>query len=68
MIEICPKEMGKTDNYLISLGPFHIMPAPLMSAEDRQGKGEREMEGEREGEEERRHRGGFWGRRAMEAG
>lgn len=59
MIEICPKETGKTDNYLISLGPFHIMPAPLMSAVDWEGKREKEMEGEREGEEERLHRGGF---------
>lgn len=68
MIEICPKETEKTDNYLISLGPFHIMPAPLMSAVDWEGTGAREMEGGRaggregeEGEEERRHRGGFGG-------
>lgn len=60
MIEICPKETGKSDNYLISLGPFHIAPAPLMSG-CRLGRKERgrEMEQEREGEEERQHRGVF---------
>lgn len=63
MIEICPKETGKTDNYLISLDPFHIMPAPLMSAVDWEGKGERE--GRKGGETAQR---GFWGRRGMEAG
>lgn len=61
MIEICLKETGKTDNYLISLGPFHIVPVPLMSAVDWEGMEEREMEGKREGEEERQHRGGYGG-------
>lgn len=57
MIEICPKETGKTDNYLISLGLFHIIPAPLMSAVDWEGKGDREMEGGRERGRERRRDG-----------
>lgn len=46
-------EAGKTDNYLISLRPFHILPASLMSvirSRWRAGRGEEERK-RREGEE-----------------